>query len=380
MRVYDSYSYRTKFEMTDCLLCGSFGFGNVGDEAIFDAFSDLLKKVRRPLNVNVLTRYRSPQLQSYGMPLSVDDDKRSLDKILAHIPVIVAGGGIFEPGPNAVAFRCFKALTAATRKLSFLGCSFEPGRYGFFQTRWTRALMKRSRVFTVRDKWSLKLAKEVGRGEVECVGDLVLSMDPQDKPHQYKVEDERYMVVSVCPRWEGDEWYSWLARELVELSKSFQTRIVFLPMASRNDGDVLVAQSIARIMTEEFAFDNFDIRQEQATPRETLQIIANSALVIGMRLHACVMACASHVPCIPIAYHPKLMAFAVTMGLESVTFPNFQFEERRELHEWRFCRSSFDSGLICKLAERAMSIEVDVDYFKEIQREALSEILSSIEG
>ena len=149
-------------------------------------------------------------------------------------------------------------------------------------------------------------------------------------------------------------------------------------MASKNDDDVLVAFSITRIMAAELGFENFEVLQEQFTPRETLQIIANSCLVIGMRLHACVMACASHVPCIPIAYHPKLMAFAVTIGLESVTFPSFQFEERRQLDEWRFNHSSFDSGLLCRLTDRAMALQIDVEYFKELQRETLSKILSRI--
>lgn len=364
--------------MKNCLLCGSFGFGNVGDEAIFDVFSDLLTQLQKPLAVNVLTRFRGPQSQSYGLPLSIDDDKHLLGESFARVPVIVAGGGIFEPRTNAVAFKCFKELTSAKRMSAFLGCSFEPGRYSLFQTRWTRALFRKAQVFTVRDAWSLKIAKEIGRIDADCIGDLVLSMEAPNEVHKSKVSHERYIVVSVCPRWEGAEWYNWLARELVTVSHSLNACIVFLPMASKNDDDVLVAFSITRIMAAELGFENFEVLQEQFTPRETLQIIANSCLVIGMRLHACVMACASHVPCIPIAYHPKLMAFAVTIGLESVTFPSFQFEERRQLDEWRFNHSSFDSGLLCRLTDRAMALQIDVEYFKELQRETLSKILSRI--
>ena len=163
--------------MKSYLLCGSFGFGNVGDEAIVEALSDLHYEIGSTCALTMLTRFASPQRQFYGLPLSVQDDRDELEASLSRVPIVVAGGGVFEPKANAVAFKCFSEIVSANRNSSFLACSFEPGNYSFFQRRKARILMRNAKSFSVRDQWSAKLAHKLGGANVQCVGDLVLSLN-----------------------------------------------------------------------------------------------------------------------------------------------------------------------------------------------------------
>lgn len=54
------------------------------------------------------------------------------------------------------------------------------------------------------------------------------------------------------------------------------------------------------------------------TPASVVAEVRRSSLVLGMRLHACIVAAALGVPVVPIAYHAKVTAFARSVGVEPV--------------------------------------------------------------
>ena len=51
------------------------------------------------------------------------------------------------------------------------------------------------------------------------------------------------------------------------------------------------------------------------TPLEIAASIARSTVVLGMRLHACIVAATLGIPVVPIAYHSKVKAFAEALGI-----------------------------------------------------------------
>src|SRR5690606_35725486 len=59
---------------------------------------------------------------------------------------------------------------------------------------------------------------------------------------------------------------------------------------------------------------NISILKKELTPKEMMGVIGAMHLVVGMRLHSLIMAAASYVPAVGIAYDPKVSHFCSLVG------------------------------------------------------------------
>src|SRR5262245_33062253 len=74
-------------------VCGSFGFGNAGDEAVPIALADIGAYLGFSMNVNVVGRFDEPAL-SQVIGLGPRDASRR--ETLRGYPLLLSGGGIIE--------------------------------------------------------------------------------------------------------------------------------------------------------------------------------------------------------------------------------------------------------------------------------------------
>ncbi len=83
-------------------VCGSFGFGNTGDEAVPLAIADLAKALPITLRISVLSRYRripSPEVIGRG-----EQDGQRRRELRGQL-LMLAGGGVIGPRRGSV-MRC----------------------------------------------------------------------------------------------------------------------------------------------------------------------------------------------------------------------------------------------------------------------------------
>lgn len=364
--------------MDDIVLCGSFGFANVGDEAVVYALQDILSVIHPSAKLKIFSRFPKPELQEYGQPIGCEDLELLVKGNLRSLPLVVVGGGVFEPRSTSVASRCKNALTARHRKNFFVAVGAEPGQYRFLQKFLIRREVALAGGLSARDNWSAKVLKGILKASVPVIGDIVLSMRTKSSTEYDKHLNSKYMVVSLCSQWRSPEWHDWISSELALTARSMDATVVFLPMASKHDADVEMAEIVSNKLLVEHGFEQFLVIRGQPSAPEALSIISNSALVIGMRLHSCVMAAASGVPTIPIAYHPKLMGFASTLGIENLVIPSLSFEDGQVLKNWCFDSRTFVRGTLLRLAEKACSYKVDVESFRNQQKLYLSRMIDEI--
>lgn len=364
--------------MDDIILCGSFGFGNVGDEAVVYAIKDILSETHPSTKVKVLSRFPKPELQEYGQPIGCEHLELLVEGSLRSLPLVVVGGGIFEPRSNSVASKCKNALTSLHRKSFFVAVGAEPAHYNFAQRRLIRQEVALADGLSARDNWSARVLKGILKVPVPVIGDIVLSMRTKSSTDYDSRLNSKYIVVSLCPQWRSPEWHDWISSELALTARSMHATIVFLPMASKHDEDVEMAEIVSNKLLVEHGFDQFLVIRGQPSAPEALSIISNSALVIGMRLHSCVMAAASGVPTIPIAYHPKLMGFASTLGIENLVIPALSFDEGHILTKWCFDSNTFVRGTLLRLAEKASLHKVDVESFRHQHKFYISRMIDEI--
>ncbi|MCA9296799.1 MAG: polysaccharide pyruvyl transferase family protein [Phycisphaerales bacterium] len=320
--VRDNSNQHASAETVDVTLAGSFGFGNAGDEAVPLAMSDLLDGYTPRVRFRTITRYDQPDCAStIGLGPADAERRRSLE---GH-PMFFIGGGIVEPRANAVLFRCLRGTRAsAPSDIALFGANVEAGVS--FNWRWKRAVRRAlapARALHVRDEESrAALAELLPARSIEVLGDVVLAMRPDIVVPSSVAGLGRFIAVTLAPRWSrAPGWRTWIAHQLVGLSRHLDADIIFVPMSVCHDDDrtehAAVAPEIRKINGDIAVHELLD----DHCPRTLSAIFAASSLVVGMRLHTCVMAVAQNVPTLMLAYHPKVAGFARTVGLERFCLP-----------------------------------------------------------
>jgi len=309
-------------EIQPVTICGSFGFGNAGDEAVPLAISDLSHSLKKECDFHVLSRFCKPSL-SQVIGLGEDDTERR-EKLRGNIN-FVCGGGVIEPSGNCVLFRCAKYYKRSfARKNILFGASVEPGvKYSFWKKMRIKRILESFDKLYVRDVLSAEaLENVVPNREIQIIGDTVLVMEPGEDIPQELEGINRYIAVALAPRWkDNSNWLTWISTELIQLAKKFNATLVFVPFSVMYDDDRVehtrVIEYIQSI-SKEIPIVCID---RKISPREIAKTLKEAFLVLGMRLHACVMAYAQKTPFVGISYHPKLKGFAKTVGWEHLLLP-----------------------------------------------------------
>lgn len=320
------------------VVCGSFGFGNAGDEAVPLAIQDLAKHLEIPLSLGVVGRWGTSEIPSV-ISMGEQDQQRRLS--FSGSPVVMSGGGIIEPSKNGVVWQCKElAKKPFCHHASLFGCSVEPFvKYSFF-TRWQlKGILRGMKKLYVRDLLSAETLQGLfPRLPVEVVGDPVLWM--QADPMNLAPIKQKEIAVTLAPRWSEDEkWRSWISRELTDLAHLYQARIRFVPCSVRHDSDVDEHCAVARVIEELDSSVDVEVMQQELSPRQIAWIYRQSLFVVGMRLHACVMAYAQETPFVALAYHPKLLGFTRTVKMQSAVLPK-SFPQEQSKEAYGFCFSS----------------------------------------
>ena len=336
---------------------GSFGYGNAGDEAAWMAVNDLAERAGISGGVDVVTRFDEPWSDSVlGLGEKYSDQR----KALSGQPLLIVGGGVIENSDYCVLLRAQKLLKELiVPRVALLGVNADSGvRYGWRLKRSLRRALAKADFVSVRDYLSQTSCEFLcPKRSVEVTGDIVLCMKPGETVPA-EVEDlEGFIAVTLAPRWSSEpEWREWITNELAQTARQLQMPLVFVPCCTRFDDDrtehaavVAALRSVApEVRTLELT-SHMDARQVSA-------VLARANLAVGMRLHACVMAVANGVPCVGLAYHPKLHGLARTLGCQEHFLPRTVPAGRRnvEFAGYSFAESGIHEEKLAEIAESAI--------------------------
>lgn len=277
------------------LVCGYYGFANTGDEAICLAITQELKA--RGHEVTVLSNNPEQTAKLYGVkavkrmhPIQTPLAIMQSDLLLS------GGGGLLQDKTSSrtltyylgiIQFAKFFGKRVAVFNQS-IGPLSDSGR-----TRVAAALQNSTNI--VRDTGSLALLESLGL-KVQLGGDPALLLK---KPAAQTAQNQ----VLIAPR-EGQaaatDCLVELAKRLVQHGK----KVVVLGFQPGWDDDELKAfEGIQNVTTQ--STDN---------PYTALELIAQSEVVVGVRLHAVILAAAARVPFYGISYDPKVQGFCRDAG------------------------------------------------------------------
>jgi polysaccharide pyruvyl transferase WcaK-like protein len=167
----------------------------------------------------------------------------------------------------------------------------------------------------VRDPESLALLREIGvnKPPMEVTADPALLLTPPEYADRGDAQGQ-VLTVSLRP-WQSTE--SEMADRLAGVCARVMPSAAVRTLSMQPNSD----DGVADLFRERWRTDSGREAASVAGGEENrlasiVQALGESDLVIGMRLHALILAAAAGVPSVAIAYDPKIMAFMRSTGQE----------------------------------------------------------------
>ena len=287
------------------VVSGYYGYRNAGDEWVLAGMLRSFRALAPDLEVEVLSgdparteRQHEVPAVPRMQPLAVVAALRRADGLLS------GGGSLLQDSSSArpVAYYTGVAQLAATlgRPYVIHAQGLGPIRRATNRVLAGRALRNATAV-SLRDVASVALARELGVDRpIEVVPDPALAL----KPTPIMRSGPAPIVVAIRDWAAAPPFLEPLHAALAELS--LEHPVIALPMQEPDDrGPSLAVIAGIEHASVVDATTGLDTRAG---------ILAGAGLVIGMRLHALILAAAAGVPAVAVSYDPKVDAFAEIAG------------------------------------------------------------------
>lgn len=321
---------------------GFYGQGNLGDEAILKA---LLKEFNKFPNIKVVVFSSKPKqvFRAHGVRSINSQGRRNFLRRIWEIKTsdlfILGGGGLLKDyGNNSSSLKEWLRLLKFAKRLSIKTalCSVGVENIRYDESRkLIRDTLDKVDLITVRDCSSKDILRDIGViNEIKVVSDpaVLLTNINADKIEDNLVSSK----VIICIRhWFSKGFYI----EKQEVNENFiqslsaaadffiehyNTKINFIPFRTTSyDDDRLVAKQVVSYMKHK---DKTHIYSCVPEVDEFIEIVKQSSLVIGMRLHSLILATSIGVPVIGLEYMPKVRAYMesikqseYSLDLETIT-------------------------------------------------------------
>lgn len=299
------------------LVAGSFvGGGNVGDSAALISLQQFFEELELPVAVEILSSGNSALL-NYDNYYYLEELNEELVKYLIQDTclLLVLGGGSFFGSSTITKLQYFLEHSGIKTALFCIGTDF-PSPKAFDENKpILQRLLKNIYHLSTRSPFSQNLCHEIGvvPTEPRPIGDIVHLMDTMPSFISLKNKNEFTVGVNLCSHWDDDGLIIYMAQVLDCLVHSKgNARIVFIPFDLRTGNDMVVHRKVVERMKHK---DRTLLVQKYIYPPQLQDIISQLDLMIGMRLHANVMAYNVGTPHIAINYHAKVKSFMEWIGL-----------------------------------------------------------------
>jgi polysaccharide pyruvyl transferase CsaB len=291
------------------LLSGYYGFGNLGDEALLEIIVDRLRARWPRCAIDVLSGNPAQTARDYGVEATPRMDLARVRHAIERADVVLSGGGGLLQ--NATSLRSLlyyaniiRAGIRAGKQTMIFAQSIGP--LDFFGRAVVRNFCRGIAAATVRDERSRALLQALLPAvPVQRTADPVFLFDPSAAPLDLTAEglggEDAPLVVVAVRKWHGAEATTRAIVAVVDRLAGRQgAQVAFLPLGGAGDAEVATA-IIRRCASTPVLLPDYPLAQ-------AAQVIARASFVIGMRLHALVIAARAGVPFIALPYDPKVSA------------------------------------------------------------------------
>lgn len=315
------------------ILSGYYGYNNLGDEAILTAIVQQLRTLEPNLGIVALSGDPAHTSRALGVESIHRLDMPGIYQAMRGANLFISGGGSLlqdVTGLGSVPYYLGLVKMAQLLKVRtmFLGQGIGP--LNLPTSRWMVGQVARSLdAIAVRDQASRELLASchVPLDRIALTADPVLALDPAPAARVDEIwnglgllPDKPVIAVAIRP------WSDWFERQLKAFSAvlaqqatAWNAQILLLPF-HRPDDEALNAELRYCLETRPDEHRPHVVELSAALkPDEMIGLLSRVDLLVGMRLHALIMAAASAVPSVGLVYDPKVRAFADLAGFPTIS-------------------------------------------------------------
>ncbi|MDQ0285084.1 polysaccharide pyruvyl transferase CsaB [Desulfofundulus luciae] len=335
-------------------ISGYYGFDNLGDEAVLYSLLEALREVCPTVRPVVLSHAPERTSALYGVEAVNRWRVGEIYRALTRADLLLSGGGsLLQDVTGLKSLVYYLGVVWLARRLGKPVVFYAQG-IGPVKSKTGRLLMRLVandvQLITVRDENSARDLAEMGvtRPPVEVTADPVLGLDPARADREKGMEILERMGI-LEPQvssdegdnsrpWDGDgtvpgegwgiegtpapvagvsvrEWPGFGEKQQKALARVCDDlchrgyRVLFIPL--QYPEDLAVSREVTAMMRERAA-----VLDRGLTVGEAVSLVACLDLLIGMRLHALILAAVMGVPPVGISYDPKVDRFLEQLGLQ----------------------------------------------------------------
>lgn len=295
------------------LVCGYYGFGNLGDEAVLAGLVYGLRQAGYAGGITAMSAAPALTEREHGVASLLRTHLPAVWQALRQAQVFVLGGGsLLQDTTSARSIVYYLGMHTLARwagcRLAWIGQGIGPLHRGWAR-RWTAQAARQAATVVVRDALSAQLLRQLGVPQVQQGADLSFLLPAADTTRGWQIlrrfgVEQGETIVAFAPRPWASETTSLveLLRQLArEVHGRWGARVLLLPMQLSRDRALV--REIAAGAPESV------VLSEPLRVQEVQAVLSCCRLVVGMRLHALMLSAASGVPALAMSYDPKVRAF-----------------------------------------------------------------------
>ena len=297
------------------LLSGYYGFGNLGDEALLQVIVAQLRERYPYAEIEVLSATPEQTRHELRVDATPRADPRAVLGAINRSDIVLSGGGGLLQ--NATSLRSLlyyagiirSAIRAAKPTMIF---AQSIGPLDFVGRQVVKNTCRGLRAATVRDERSRALlAPLLSDVEVQMTADPVFLIDAQDDGEALELQglgaqSDPLVLVSVRPWKTFETCATRIAAAVDRLANAYGARVGFVPFAGPPDAEACTIV-MRKCRSNPTLLPVSDVGS-------VVRMFARARLVIGMRLHALIIAIRLGIPFLAVAYDPKVDGLCEDIG------------------------------------------------------------------
>lgn len=303
------------------VICGAYGRGNAGDDAILLAILTELRSIDPDLSFQVFSRNPMETRRTYRVNAFYTFNGFQAIRYFRKAKFFINGGGSLMQDVTSNRSLWFYLWTLAAAKrhhcpVIMYGCGIGPIQKDGNRRRAANVMNKYVDSITLRDPDSLKELEVLGvtKPSIALSADTTVSL-PAASPEVIDgilnsrgiPADGKYIGFILRP-WPGfDARAKDLAAAADYAYEKYGLTPVFFPIEPRLD--IAAAQRITQKMTAPH-----HVLTEAFTAAQTIGILSRMQVVVSMRLHGLIFAASQGVPLVGIVYDQKVSSFLSYIG------------------------------------------------------------------
>ncbi len=312
---------RAAYPRDGAIICGAYGKGNCGDNAILNAVVSQLRRIDPDLPICALSRNPAETRLSAGVSSIYTFNIFRVGRLMRRTKLYLSGGGTLmqdATSTRSLLYYLFSIRQAAKSgcHVMLYGCGIGPISRPRNQRRAAKILDRYAEVISVRDLYSEQTLRALGvtRPEIRLTADPALLNDSPENMQRYLrrcglEEEARYVMIAVRP-WAG---FAEKAAAFAKAADYAYSEYGLTPVlyAMEPPRDKAACQAVADAMRCKPI-----LLSAGSDGAEVLALVQRMSLVVSMRLHTLIFAAGQGVPIVGVVYDPKVSGFLDYLGEE----------------------------------------------------------------